>query len=311
MSRDIELRHLSYFVAVAEEAHFGRAAQRLFISQPSLSYSIRQLEERLGAQLLDRSDRRDLRLTNAGEAFLVHARDVLASVDRAVATVQALARQDRDQLNVGYNDGEPLARFPGLLGRSLRDANIDVAFRRLAWGTEADAVRDGIVDVVLTKLPIDAHGLVCEVLSSEPRLVCLRADHRLAQSTHLDLAALRDEPVVRPSGGTAEWVDFWRGEPRPDGTTPPDGPQTYGPEDTFDTVASGTAICFVPASMAQTVGGGLFRFVPVTDLAPVQTAVIWSEERTTPAHLNSFLGAVRSLLSQQSRESPPESETGG
>ena len=282
MGEGIELRHVRYFVAVADEAHFGRAAERLFIAQPSLSYAIRQLENRLGARLIDRSDRRNLHLTEAGETFLAHAREVLSAVQRAVNATQAAERGSHQQLRIGYNDGEPLARRGGALGAAVRDLRIDVTFRRLAWGTEGDAVRSGDVDLVLTRLPIDTRGLRTEVIDSEPRAVCLPADHRLARRRTITLSALRNVPIVRPAGGSPAWQDFWRGLPRPDGHQPPEGPITYGPEDTFDTVATGAAACFVPTSMIPTVVSHRLAFVTVVDLPPVQTAITWSSRRARP-----------------------------
>jgi DNA-binding transcriptional LysR family regulator len=301
MIRAIELRHFNYFIAVAEEAHFGRAAQRLFISQPSLSFAIQQLEDRLDAKLIDRANRRDIQITHAGETLLAYAREVLVSAETAVSATQAAARQGRKQLRVGYCDGESLTRHPGLLGAATQTIEVTLTFQRLAWGTEGDAVRSGKVDALLAKLPIDTRGLSIEVLASEPRLVCLRADHRLAKRKQVTLAALRGEPTVCPVGGTSQWVDFWRSLPRPDGHTPPDGPQTFTPEDTLEAVASGAAICFVPASMISTVSGDRFRFVPVTDLAPVQTAVMWSARRARPVGLDRFISAVRQLLAQHAQ----------
>jgi DNA-binding transcriptional LysR family regulator len=292
----IELRHVRYFVAVAEEAHFGRAAERLFIAQPSLSYAIKQLEGLLGAVLVDRTDRRHVRLTAAGETFLAHAREVLSTLEVAVSATLAAERGTRRQLRVGYNDGEPLARRPGALGAAVRSLDVDVTFRRLVWGAEGDAVRAGEVDVVLARLPIDSRGLRLEVIHSEPRSICLPIDHPLARRRSLTLSAIRSVPIVRPSGGTREWQDFWRGLPRPDGHVPPDGPVTYGPEDTFDTVATGVAACFVPTSMIATVDSPKLAFVTVTDVAPVSTAIAWSARRARPPGIVAFTDAVRRLV---------------
>jgi DNA-binding transcriptional LysR family regulator len=300
MNSAIELRHFIYFIAVAEEAHFGRAALRLFISQPSLSFAIQQLEERIGAKLIERSNRRDIKVTNAGETLLAYAREALVSVQAAVAATQAAARQDREQLRVGYCDGESLARHPGLLGAATQTIDVTLTFQRLAWGTEGDAVRSGQVDALLAKLPIDTRGLRIEVLTSEPRLVCLPKNHRLAKRKQINLSALRGEPTIRPVGGSPEWADFWRGLPRPDGYLPPDGPLTFSPDDTLNAVASGAAICFVPASMISTIPGDRFRFIPVTDLAPIETAVFWSAKRSRPKGLDRFISAVRNLLAEYS-----------
>ncbi len=297
MDDGIELRHLRYFVAVAEEAHFGRAAERLFIAQPSLSYAIRQLESRLDVELVDRSDRRNIALTDAGDTLLTYAREVLHGVTTAIDATRAVGRDRKRQLRIGYNDGEPLARRSGLLGAATRRPDLDVTFRRLNWGTEGNAVRTGVVDAVLARLPIDTRGLESIVVHTEPRIACLPSDHRLAARKNLTMRAIRNEPVVRPTGGSAEWVDFWRGLPRPDGSTPPDGPETFGPDDTFDTVAAGSAICFVPASMADTIDHETFALLPVDGLAPVDTAVVWSRRRRRPIGLDDFIVAARTLLS--------------
>jgi DNA-binding transcriptional LysR family regulator len=300
MNSAIELRHFIYFIAVAEEAHFGRAALRLFISQPSLSFAIQQLEERIGAKLIERSNRRQIKVTNAGETLLAYAREALVSAQSAVEATQAAARQDRKQFRIGYCDGESLARHPGLLGAATQTIDVTLTFQRLAWGTEGESVRSGRVDALLAKLPIDTRGLRIEILASEPRLVCLLKSHRLAKRKQINLAALRGEPTIRPVGGTPEWADYWRGLPRPDGHMPPDGPQTFSPEDTLNAVASGSAICFIPASMISTIPGDRFRFVPVTDLAPIETAVFWSAKRARPMGLDQFINAVRQLLTQHS-----------
>ena len=296
MRDGIELRHLEYFVAVAEEAHFTRAAERLFIAQPSLSAAIAQLERRLGTTLVDRTDRRRLRLTTSGETLLAHAREVIAAVDGAIDATRAAARADATTLRLGYDDGEPLARRPGVLGAALRAAGIDVTFRRLPWGSEGAAVRAGEVDAALVRLPIDDRGLSVRVLGSEPRWVCVPAGHRLARRRSLRITDLRGVPVVVPTGGTPAWIDFWRGLPRPDGHRPPEGPATYGPEDTFDTVAAGGVICFVPASMVSTATSPELRFAPVDGLAPVETAVVWSRRRARPAGLDRLAAAAADLL---------------
>jgi DNA-binding transcriptional LysR family regulator len=291
---DIELRHLRYFVAVAEEGSFTHAAGRLFIAQPSLSYTIRQLEDRVGVELVDRADRRRLVLTDAGEAMLAHAREILAGVEAAVTAVRAVARREKKALTVGYADGEPLARRPGALGTASRYAGLTVAFRRLSWGSEAEALRSGAVDALLLRLPVDLPGAVVETLAEEPRAVCLPAGHRLAGRARVTLGDLAGEAVVVPTGGPPEWVAFWRGIPRPDGSVPPDGPATFGPEDTFEAVSQGLALCFIPASMAATIQGDEIVTAVVTDLEPVRTALAW---RGTPRPaVRAFAEAARTLL---------------
>lgn len=274
--RAVELRHLRHFIAVAEQRHFGKAAERLFLSQPSLSHSIRQLETLLGVTLLDREDRRDVRVTPSGEALLAYAREFDAQLHAALRAVQAVESKHAQQIRIGYNDGEPLSQRPAALRSAMQAAGLPVAFRRLSWGEEALALRRGTVDVLLARLPIDLKGLRHEVILVEPRAVCLPAGHRLARRRVLRLADLRDVPIVVPVGGGQDWQHYWRGLPRPGDHLPLSGPEVHSPEETFDVVASGVAACFVPASMAPPGMVSPVRFVPVTDLEPSSLAVVWS-----------------------------------
>src|SRR5215472_11495341 len=116
MDRDIELRHLRYFIAVAEELHFGRAAQRLHLAQPPLSQQIRKLEEILGYQLFVRTSRA-VQLTNAGEVFLDRARRTLRNVQEDIDEVRSVGRGDVGFLRVGFIGSSMLTQVPEVLGR--------------------------------------------------------------------------------------------------------------------------------------------------------------------------------------------------
>ena len=292
----IELRHLRYFVAVAENRHFGRAAERLLVSQPSLSYSIKQLETRLGVELLARG-RRGISLTAPGETLLAYAREALGVVAEGLAETVATAESETEQLRVGYNDGEPLARRPGALRAIGREAGLSVTFRRLAWGTEVELLRSGAVDVLLGRLPLPTRGLRVERISCEARAVCVAADHRLARRRRVAKKDLARESIVMPVGGNREWVEFWRGCPYPDGSTPPAGPRVNDPLETFDVVASGRGICFVPTSMIPQEDAPDLVFLPVIDLEPVELAVVWKGRRK--ARIQVFVEAARRLTASE------------
>lgn len=291
--RAVELRHLRQFVAVAEERHFGRAAQRLFLSQPSLSHSVKQLESLLGVALLDREDRRRVRVTPAGEALLAYVRELEVQLQSGLRAVQSLGARGVRLIRVGYNDGEPLSQRPAALRAGMKETGLPVMFRRLQWGQEAAALRRGEVDVLLARLPIDLHRLEHQVLFAEPRQLCVPAGHRLARRKQVRLSELRDLKIVQPMGGSPAWQDYWRGMPRADGSVPPVGPEVHSPEETFDAVLSGQAACFVPASMAPQSAGGPVRFVTVTDLQPSELAVVWSGKPRS--WLNEFIAAASSL----------------
>jgi DNA-binding transcriptional LysR family regulator len=191
----MELRHLRYFVAVAEELHFGRAARRLYISQPPLSRQIRVLEQDLGVALF-RRNRRNVSLTVAGAGFLNDARDTLARLERAKLVAQAVSKQDA-ALAVGCSTSfEPATirgfeaafreRFPGMRLRLHSDFTMGLV----------EGLREGWLDVGFLALPIDAQDLSVYLIRREPFSMALRKNHHLARGRWVTLAALRDEPLV-------------------------------------------------------------------------------------------------------------------
>jgi DNA-binding transcriptional LysR family regulator len=194
----IELRHLRYFVAVAEELHFRRAAERLHMSQPPLSQQIRALEGELGVSLL-RRNRRGVELTPAGQELLQEARDVLAGVDRAVRAAQRVDRGDVGILTVGFVGSAIYGRVPDLL-RAFRDAHPDVEMqlRELTSNAQIAELRARRIDVGFLRPPIDAEGITVEVIQREPVVVALPADHPLAADDVGEIAIrqLRDESFV-------------------------------------------------------------------------------------------------------------------
>ncbi|MCZ7436547.1 LysR family transcriptional regulator [Micromonospora sp. WMMC241] len=263
----METRELRYFVAVAEELHFGRAARRLGIAQPPLSRAIRQLERRLGATLLER-DSRSVTLTAAGAVLLREGRAALDSV-------AAAERRTRRAASAGGGE-------PGLVLATKAGASSELLPKLLdAYAAEPDAVavevllcgigeqerllRDGRADVALLHLPFDSTaGLDTEELVTEQQVVVLPAGHPLAARTHLrraDVESLPDLPLPR-----------W---PRPDGTYA-DGP---GPEvrqhaQLFQLIALGRAAAVLPESCRTILSPGLAA-VPVPDAPAVTTVIAW------------------------------------
>jgi DNA-binding transcriptional LysR family regulator len=192
----MELRHLRYFVATAEELHFGRAARRLAISQPPLSLAIRQLEDELGVRLLERDSKR-VALTAAGEAFLADARALLAEAAKARELARRVAAGQRGRLRVGFV-GSMLYRGLPEHVRAFRAAAPDVALTlsELNSAEQLDAVAQGRLDVGLVHAPQAPRGLSAVAIAEEPFFACLPERHRLARSRPLTLAALADEPFV-------------------------------------------------------------------------------------------------------------------
>ncbi|MFF4355829.1 LysR family transcriptional regulator [Streptomyces sp. NPDC001604] len=234
---DLDLRLVRYFTAVAEHRHFGRAAEALHITQPSLSRQIAALEHRLGARLLDRTPR-GTRLTEAGEVFLPRARALLGAAEQAAA--EALAAAEPSRFTVGFTSGLIVTSAVRELRRRHPDA--DVRSRHLRWDGARAALLERRVDAVVTRLPFATDQLEVTVLYDEPRAVVVPVDHRLAGKESVTLDDIAGEPMPRITGADPAWASFWRLEPRPDGRPVPDGPEILDLEDKFEVVASGEAL---------------------------------------------------------------------
>jgi DNA-binding transcriptional LysR family regulator len=192
----IELRLLRSFAAVAEELHVGRAAARLYISQPALSQQIRTLEEQVGLPLFVRHPR-GVELTEAGQALLVEARQLIERSDSFERTVEDLRRGAAGSLRIGVAPGAPQSLLPDLLAplrRTHPDVRIEV--RELTTPDQLDALHAGSLDLGLVREPVDDSGLARRSLLVEPLGVSLPADHPLAECTTISLSQLEGELFV-------------------------------------------------------------------------------------------------------------------
>jgi DNA-binding transcriptional LysR family regulator len=193
----MELRHLRYFVAVAEERHFGRAATRLHMAQPPLSQQIRNLEGELGVVLLRRTTRR-VDLTAAGEAYLARAREILVSVDEAGAEAGRVAEGLVGRVVIGCVGSATYSVLPAL-ARTLRRElpGIDFAFRgEMLVPDQVAALLAGRIDLALLRPPVDEAALRVMTLRRESLIVALPEAHPLAARDRLTVADLRDEELI-------------------------------------------------------------------------------------------------------------------
>jgi DNA-binding transcriptional LysR family regulator len=193
----VELRQLRYFVAVAEELHFRRAAARLHVSQPPLSHQIRQLERELGCQLLQRTRRR-VELTAAGQAFLRDARALLIELDSAVETARRIDAGQTGRLHISFVGSALLSIVP-LAVQRFRAARPDVelVLRERSTVDQQRAVAEGTVDVGLIRPPIEpSDQLRVEHVMREQTVAALPVDHPLTTLRRVPLARLAAEPLV-------------------------------------------------------------------------------------------------------------------
>ena len=189
---DLDLRKLRYFVAVADQLHFSRAADELHIAQPALSRQIRALEKDLGTPLLIR-DSHGVALTDAGRQLLTDAGPLLASA-HAVRRRVTVAARGSQRLAVGFRTGIPV--IPATRAFEARHPDVVVDVERMEWDDQAPMLLDGRVDVGYVRLPIDETGLRVTPLYTEPLMVVLPAGHRLAGKEEVTEADLAGEPLV-------------------------------------------------------------------------------------------------------------------
>src|SRR5689334_1595513 len=176
----MELRHLRYFVAVADELHFGRAASKLQISQPPLSQQIRKLEGELGVELFRRT-KREVQLTSAGRAFLERARQLLQEVERAVEATRQAARGIVGRIEVGYVPTAEIRVIPRLLQRIRgRFPQVEVGLHLLNPAELTESLRQSRIDVALARLPLDEEGIRTERFLREGLLLAVGARSPLA-----------------------------------------------------------------------------------------------------------------------------------
>lgn len=294
MLSPMDLRQLSYLVAIAEEGNLGRAAARLYVSQPALSSALRKLEAELGVLLFERHSG-GVNQTPAGRDVVTEARRTLRQADRVLAVAERHRCQEKAVLRVGFEAsgaGELTTRARAEFAR--RNPGVRVEPKRFDWGQEAAALRDGRVDVAFVWLPTDLTDLHTEVVHTEPRVVGLPAGHPLAGRTGIGILEVKDEPLLWTERAPREWVDWWAVNPRPDGSAPRWGPKNDNVEEMLEQVAEGTAVCFAPANMALYYARPDLSWVPLTDVEPLRVALAWCKGSNSPL-VRGFAEVVREL----------------
>ncbi|GHH68652.1 LysR family transcriptional regulator [Kitasatospora indigofera] len=293
----MELRQLRYLVEIADQGNLGRAAERLFVSQPALSYALRNLESELGLRLFERHSG-GVNATAAGLDVVAEARRTLRQADRVTAAAERHLRGETGVLRVGFEAsgaGELTTRARAEFAR--RHPGVRVTPKRFDWSEEAAALRDGRVDVAFVWLPADLTGLHAELVHSEPRVVGLPARHPLAGRAGVGVMEVNDEPLMWTERAPREWVDWWAVNPRPDGSAPRWGPTNDNVEEMLEQVADGAAICFAPASMARYYGRPDLRWVPLTDAEPLRVVLAWVAGADNPL-VRGFAEVVRELAAR-------------
>ncbi|MFF8352767.1 LysR family transcriptional regulator [Streptomyces chartreusis] len=285
---DLDLRKLRYFVAVAEELHFGQAAERLHIAQPVLSRQIRSLEDELGAEVFDRG-RRGTLLTPAGKQLLEDAVPLLASAQALVRRVKSSA-QGTQSLTIGFMPG--ITVTPAMIAFTALHPDVNVRLLRTTWEDQVAVLLDGRADVGIVRLPIDRQGLEVHPLFQEPRVVMVPVGHRLADRRSVTVKDLAAEHLLQDPDAVPEWRDvaleLQSGER-------PEVPVIHQVEEKLELVAAGAGICVLPLSTANFYTRPDVLPLPVDGLGPNEVALAWVAARRSPL-IRDFAEAAAAIL---------------
>jgi DNA-binding transcriptional LysR family regulator len=272
---DVHVRELRYFVAVAEELSFTRAAHRLFIAQPSLSKQIRRLETSLRVALFDR-DHRTVALTAAGAALLPEAQRIIEQWAVARGAVSAAVTAQRTALTVGFHTRIGRGLVPGVTARMATSLpGWKLLFRQVPWSDPTVGLASGEVDVAVAWLPVPDDGEYSwKVVATEERWVALPAGHRLASRAVVPLGELADEPFIALPRTAGPLREFWLGnDRRPAPARVVAEAETV--EESLEAVGSGLGVALLAAGNAEIYRRDDVVCRPVKGLDPCELAVAW------------------------------------
>ncbi len=279
----MELRHLRYFVAVAEELHFGRAARRLHLAQPPLSQQIRSLEEKLGVRLFHRTSRR-VDLTAEGHLFLDHARLVLGQAARAVEMVRAVGRGEGGRLRIGFVASSLYSIVPAIL-RDFHHGHPKVEIRCFEMNPprQIQALRQREIDVGFVRTLVKEDDLMSHLLVKESLVLALPAEHPHAGGAHAQLAQFANESFVLIARANAPaYYDSLINVCREAGFTPRAGQEAGEWQTVLALVAAGLGVALVPASLRnwQRPGVAYLALRPRTGDVPLN--LVWRGKEAQP-----------------------------
>jgi DNA-binding transcriptional LysR family regulator len=289
----VELRHLRYFVAVAEELHFGRAALRLGMAQPPLSQQIRRLEAEIGITLFSRT-KRHVELTDAGRAFLDHARAILLQAEQAVQAAQRAQPGRAGRLAVGFAPWADFSILPPLIRTfGARHPDVQLQVLELNAPDQIRALRDERIQVAFLRPPVHDRSLTVERIVTERLVVAFPSGHRLEAWRRVPLKRLADEPhIVVPRQRAPVYHDLVTRFCRDMGFTVRPRHEIDHPHGVLSLVAAGLGISLVPASALTNERDGVHHR-PLAPAGPaVELVVAWRRAQRSP-QLHAFLDVVR------------------
>ncbi|MCC3413711.1 MULTISPECIES: LysR family transcriptional regulator [unclassified Microcoleus] len=294
----MELRHLRYFIAVAEELNFTRAAERLHMAQPPLSQQIQHLEAELGFQLFRRT-KRTVVLTEAGQVFFEESQKILLQVDRAIQLGKQTSRGELGQLTVGFVSSAAHNVVPAILQAfRTRCPAVKLELHELTTNEQLQRLRFGRIDIGFVRPPIEEDGINSEIVFREPLIVALPETHYLADRAVVELHELSAEPfILFPRSLAPGLYDPIVSLCLQAGFSPIAGQEAIQMQTIISLVAAEMGVAIVPASMQNFQRTGVV-YKHLQEPSPiVSIALIW-RDNPTPA-VQRFLQTARDLSSLQ------------
>jgi DNA-binding transcriptional LysR family regulator len=293
--QNIELRHLRYFLAVAEELNFGRAAERLNITQPSLSRQIQNLEKELCTTLFERNQRQ-IKLTTPGRIFLAEVEQILARFDQGIRVLERASRGEIGQLTVGFQGSSVYDVIP-LSIKAFRDRfpGVEVIMQPMETSQQVIAIAENNLDVGFVIPPITDASLEVEILLQEPLVLALPENHPLAAQSEIAIASLANEPLIlasrdRGCGLHEQIFDIYQGA----GLRPNVVCAAREMQVMLGFVAAGMGISLLPSHVRNFQRTGVIyrQLIPEAPIAGL--GIAWKSNNPAPV-LSVFLEIVRSL----------------
>lgn len=279
----MELRHLRYFTAVAEELHFGRAAAKLHMAQPPLSQQIKQLEEELGFQLFHRT-KRSVTLTAAGERFLGETRLMFTRLDQAIAQGRRTSRGELGELTIGFVGSASYSVLPPILQQfRQRFPAVELTLRELTTNVQLEALRENRIDIGLVRPPIQGEGIAQQPVLQESLVVAVSEAHPFAQEDALAIAALAQEsfllfPRVLAPGLYDQIIALCQ----QGGFSPKVVQEAIQMQTIVGLVAAEIGIALVPASLQNLQRVGVVYRPLVEETPQVEIALVWRQDDPSP-----------------------------
>ena len=292
----MELRHLKYFIAVAEELNFRKAAERLHMEQPPLSRQIHQLEEELSVELFIR-DKRGVSLTEAGEAFLGEARLTIAQADRTARIAQQFNGTQPKRLTIGYL----ICAFDRLLSRMIQafretSPGVEIVLKGMHTAPQLEALFAGEIDVGFVYFPVNQPELLTQLVLREPLVLVLPKDHPLAVLPTIPLATLASEPMlIYPRFVKPDCYDLIISLCHEAGFQPRIVQEATPPELLVSLVEAGVGLALVEASVESRHDQGVV-YRPIAESTPyLDMGAVWHKGRSG-AIVNQFISVVRQSI---------------